>query len=92
MTPHEKIGRRFTKTTYLVHSRRMQNGHGQGWYGHSSGYRTLEEAQKAIESVSEPLNLGGLTIEFGGDKEEFEYRIVKQVSECEVIHLERRII
>lgn len=54
-----------------------------------SRYNSVEEAKKAIAGISTPI-LGGLVSFNNGQKDLFEYRIVRIESQCEVVHVEDR--
>jgi hypothetical protein len=82
----ETVGRKYQKIRFGVQSRRIGEEHFRGFPAH---YKTLEEAKAALAEVGKPM-LGGL-VSFEGEGEDLrEYRIVREVSECEVVHIEKK--
>ncbi len=77
----ERIGRRYERVRFCVHSRLV--GNDGAWHG-TSHFKTEAEARKAIADLGKPL-CDGMVSFSNGNKQKFEYRIVKQVSQCEVL-------
>lgn len=89
----ETLGRKYEREKFEIHFR-SADGTGE-WYS-SPGMKaaTLAEAKALLAKV------GGRTIDLGGgfcatiqdQKRNYDYRIVRAVAQCEVVHLETRSI
>lgn len=87
----ETVGRKYERVRYEVHSRKSDSDE-SAWYGMSK-YATPEEAQNSIAQNSKRyVKCGGITLDTGTQDNLFEYRIVKVISQCEVIHVENRLV
>lgn len=84
----ETVGRAYIIIEYLVHSRRI-GGDGK-WFG-ASRYTSLDNAKQAIADMGKPI-LGGMVAFGSGEKDRFEYRIVRSESKRTVEHVEVRSI
>ncbi len=79
--PDEIIGRKYQRTKFGLHSRSLF-GDGK-WYG-TDIYDSPEDAKEAFSRIGKPI-LGGL-VSFEGEGTDLrEYRIVKVISEYEVL-------
>jgi hypothetical protein len=79
----ETVGRKYQQVRFGLHSRIVGT---ENWYGQNS-YKTLEEAQNALNSLGDRyVDAGGFIMDLGPELR--EYRIVKLVSEVEVLHTE----
>lgn len=85
----EVKGRAYDKVRYGLHSRRI-NGDGT-WYG-LTNYKTEQEAREALTKAGQPLRAGFITVNVAGGREAFEYRIVREESKCEVLHVENKMV
>lgn len=82
----EKVGRKYTAEYFRLSHRMVKDG-GKDWYGPGS-YKTQEEAQKAINKVGQRYVDVGFILDLGPATDLCEYRIVKVVAQCEVVHTE----
>lgn len=82
----EKVGRTYPRNTFEVHFRRAG---GDKWLSFLGSCKTLEEARKAIDSAGQRyVRAGSVTIDLGEPSNLCEYRIVRVIASCEIVHVE----
>jgi len=84
--PAETVGRKYEVLRWGFLSRRAGT---ETWYGHTN-HKTEQEAMEAFDRSLKHQRYqhlaGGLTVDFGPDTgERYERKVVKIVSQCEVI-------
>lgn len=88
------IGAEWERVRYEIQFRKADaSDKDRGWYRtHGPVPKTMQEAIDELSRVGQPMEVAGMRFTFAGPKTKMEYRIVKTVAQCRIVHVCEKMI